>query len=343
MSPVSPRIWPPTVLRGAKRPVSRTATSSSKNDLDRPGGVGAQGAVDLVVGMGAPAGDAEALAAAVVVPPPRPAAVDLARIRPQFGLVGPYVPPGIDRSLDVGRGGLGPAFRADEVRRDDGQNLADGAVLDQVAGPVVDRDRALLGADLGDAVVLPRGVDHRPAFRDRQAHGLLDVGVHAGLQGLDDDPCPGVGRGLDHDGVEFFLVDHLAEIFIDAPRSRRWNALWPIRRRAATWQSHTLTTRNVFRPLPALMASRERPPQPMMPTRTISLAGAAPSRPKARAGTRAGRAMARRARRCACFQHVTSRPLRFRHIAVLRNDGFVGWVVERVGNDNGGCLKRVGL
>ena len=38
-----------------------------------------------------------------------------------------------------------------------------------------------------------------------------------GLHGVDGDPGPGVGRRLDHHGVELLLLDHLAEVVVDAP------------------------------------------------------------------------------------------------------------------------------
>ena len=56
-----------------------------------------------------------------------------------------------------------------------------------------------------------------PALGDGQAHGLFDVGVHAGLHGEDHDPGPGVGGGFDHHGVELLFVDHAAEVFVHGP------------------------------------------------------------------------------------------------------------------------------
>ena len=226
----------------------------------------------------------------------------LARVGPQLGLVRPHVPPRRDRLLDVLGRGLGPAKRADEVRGQHGQHLADAAVLHQVAGPVVDGHRALLRADLRDALELAGRADHRPAFGDGQGDRLLDVGVHAGLHGEDRDPGAGVRGGFDHHGVELLLLDHLAEVGIGAhglPPESSFTYCSAF----STWQSQAATTWNALTSAPSRI-NRERPPQPITPTRHGFAGRAAPVQAQgtARDEGRNGR------RRGACAKKVSTSP-----------------------------------
>ncbi len=74
---------------------------------------------------------------------------------------------------------------------------------------------AALRADLHDALVLARGLDHLAAFPHVVAGGLLDVDVLAGLAGPDGGQrVPVVGRG-DGDGVDFLVVEELAHVAVD--------------------------------------------------------------------------------------------------------------------------------
>ena len=74
--------------------------------------------------------------------------------------------------------------------------------------------RPLLAADLEDALVLARRLDHQPAFADREAHRLLGIDVLAGLAGVDADQRPPVvGRGRD-DGVDVLAVEQLAIVLV---------------------------------------------------------------------------------------------------------------------------------
>ena len=67
-------------------------------------------------------------------------------------------------------------------------------------------------ADLDDPLVLPRGLDHRPALGDRHREWLLDIYVLACLAGGDHlDRVPVVGRG-DHDSVDILAIEDRAEI-----------------------------------------------------------------------------------------------------------------------------------
>ncbi len=73
---------------------------------------------------------------------------------------------------------------ADRVVADpglDGVDPADPAVADQLAGQAIAGVGPLLAAGLEDAVVLPRRLDHRLAFLDRQRQGLLAIDVAAGF------------------------------------------------------------------------------------------------------------------------------------------------------------------
>ena len=69
-----------------------------------------------------------------------------------------------------------------------------------------------MGADLDDPVVLPRGLDHRPALGDRHRQRLLDVDVLARLAGGDHlDRVPVVGRG-DHHRVDVLAIEERPEV-----------------------------------------------------------------------------------------------------------------------------------
>ena len=92
-------------------------------------------------------------------------------------------------------------------------------------------------------------------------------------------------------------------------------------RPAGTSQSHAATTRKPFTSAPSRI-SRDRPPQPITPTRTVSLAGALPSSPRAGAETKAGRAAAAPAlsisRRVQGFRDMIHSSHLLNHIDVLR-------------------------
>src|SRR5262249_48693027 len=95
----------------------------------------------------------------------------------------------------------------------DAVDFAESAALDHlddtpVGGAVV----VDMVAHLGDAIVLARGGDHGAAFADRVGERLLDEDVLAGAAGGDGGQgVPVVGRG-DHDGVDIFDIEQLAEI-----------------------------------------------------------------------------------------------------------------------------------
>ena len=89
-------------------------------------------------------------------------------------------------------------------------DLAQAAAADELAGLLVDRHRALLAADLKDALVLPHGLGHQAAFADGDRHRLLGIDILARLAGVDADQRPPVfGRGRD-DGVDILAVEHFA-------------------------------------------------------------------------------------------------------------------------------------
>ena len=104
--------------------------------------------------VGTPAGHAEAAPAAVVVPPAGPlpqTTCDRAAARPGWSRGPTRASAGRILSLDGLVQCSGPTkFGASTVR-----TLPMAAVLDQVAGPIVDRHRPLLGANLGHAAELP--------------------------------------------------------------------------------------------------------------------------------------------------------------------------------------------
>ena len=78
------------------------------------------------------------------------------------------------------------------------------------------RRAAPLRADLHDALVLARGGEHRLAFDDIDADGLLAVDIRAGFDRRDHvQRVPVIGRADQHD-VEIFLLQHLAIIAVEA-------------------------------------------------------------------------------------------------------------------------------
>ena len=89
---------------------------------------------------------------------------------------------------------------------------AEVALADVVEGLVPAPVAAALGAVLDDALVLVRGLDALAAFPDLVADRLFDVDVLAGLAGPDgDERVPVVGRG-GGDGVDFLVVEELADV-----------------------------------------------------------------------------------------------------------------------------------
>ena len=82
--------------------------------------------------------------------------------------------------------------------------------MDELAGLLVDRHRALLAAGLKDAPVLPHGLGHQAALADRERYRLLGIDILEGLAGVDANQRPPVfGRGGD-DGVDILAVEHRA-------------------------------------------------------------------------------------------------------------------------------------
>lgn len=104
----------------------------------------------------------------------------------EFGVVGapwcgaePHIP------VEAGRGGLrrqvtGAGWIGDVVD-EDGLDLADVAIADDLAGQAEFLVGALLAAILINAVVMAGGADDRLAFVDGQGHGLFAIDVFAGL------------------------------------------------------------------------------------------------------------------------------------------------------------------
>ena len=130
------------------------------------GAVHAQAPLGDVVVMGAPVGH---LAAGVFVPPAELVMAALLDI----GNVGRRAFPEVPVEA-FGNGSFGERA-ADRIVADpglDGVDLADPAVADELAGQAVAGVGALLAAGLEDAVILPRGLDHRLAFVDGQARGF---------------------------------------------------------------------------------------------------------------------------------------------------------------------------
>ena len=61
---------------------------------------------------------------------------------------------------------------------------------------------------------MTRRVDHGTTFGNCQTHRFLNVGVHSHLHGDTGNPGPRVGRCFDHNAIQIFCFDHLAEIII---------------------------------------------------------------------------------------------------------------------------------
>ena len=108
-----------------------------------------------------------------------------------------------------------------EVVRLDRDDLSELAVADELPGTFEVGPGAVLGADLDNALVLLGGFDHPAALLDEEAEGFLDVDVLAGGAGEHGhQPVPMVGRG-DDDGVDVFVVEHLAEVGVSFRVCRR--------------------------------------------------------------------------------------------------------------------------
>ena len=96
----------------------------------------------------------------------------------------------------------------------DGQLLAQAAVAHDFAGQPEVQVRALLAADLEDALGLPCHLEQGLALVDGQGERLLAIHVLAAPQGGDGGQrVPVVGRGDDH-GVDVFAGAKLAEVAV---------------------------------------------------------------------------------------------------------------------------------
>jgi hypothetical protein len=88
-------------------------------------------------------------------------------------------------------------------------DLADGAVLDELVGLVVERIVGTLVADLEVAPGAACRLDHPLALLDRVGHGLLDQHVLARLEGVDGDLRVRPQRHRDQHGVDILALEQL--------------------------------------------------------------------------------------------------------------------------------------
>ncbi len=117
-----------------------------------------------------------------------------------------------------GRGGVGGRAEAGEdvaeVVHLDGDELAEGFLLEEFFGFLEMRAGTLLGADLDDAFVAFGAVDHPAALFDEEGEGFFAVDILAGGTGHHGhEAVPVVGCG-DDDGVDGFVVEEAAEVLI---------------------------------------------------------------------------------------------------------------------------------
>ena len=103
-------------------------------------------------------------------------------------------------------------------------------LLHDLGGLLEVRLRALLRADLDDAVVLARRLHHRAAFGDGHRRRLLDVDVLAGLAGEHrHQRVPVIGRA-DDDGVDGLVVEDAPEVGVPGGGRRDFGGLGQVGR-----------------------------------------------------------------------------------------------------------------
>ena len=207
-------------------------------------------------------------------------------VGPQLGLVAPLVPvePCGNRLGQAGR----PAHAGLEVEGDDGEDLADRPLAHQLAGVLVDRHEALLRPDLEHPVVFLHRTDQVPALGHRERHRLLAVDVAAGLEHAGDGQNPGVGRGLDEDGVELLLLEHRPVILVELPLVAAGNELGGLMAAG----KKAIGAGNDLAPGRAspVRSHRARPPRPIKPSWMRSLAPGRPGAARTLPGTTEGNA-----------------------------------------------------
>ena len=96
----------------------------------------------------------------------------------------------------------------------DGDELADLTAANEFARAGVVGGRALLGADLDDAVVAASGVEHPAALFDEEREGLFDVNVFARAAGHHGHKGVPVVRRRDNEGVDVFVFEKLPEVVV---------------------------------------------------------------------------------------------------------------------------------
>ena len=104
---------------------------------------------------------------------------------------------------------VGTGLEAQAPRQVD---VADPALVDELDGLLHDVAAAVHGADLDEAVVVARGVDHAPSFPHGVGGGLLHEHVLARLHGPDGGQgVPVVGDGDEH-RVHVLVVEHAPQV-----------------------------------------------------------------------------------------------------------------------------------
>jgi hypothetical protein len=108
-----------------------------------------------------------------------------------------------------------------DVKRASRRDLPDPAAADEFHHLLADRRRPPLRADLRHALMMPRRVHHRPAFRDRQRQRLLDVNVLPRLAGVDHlKRVPMVGC-VDDDRIDVLAIEQPAVVGVSFDAAAR--------------------------------------------------------------------------------------------------------------------------
>lgn len=151
-----------------------------------------------------------------------------------------------------------------------------------------------LGADLADALMAVDGVADGERFGGVEGHRFLQVDILAGLNGVDGHEGMPVGRRGDDDAVDVAAGEEFAIVDVAAGGGRVEGEGFS-RRLVETSQMAVTTTSGCRAQLARL--ALPMPLTPMMPRLMRSLGAGRPARPRAEAGTMAGRAAAWRRRR----------------------------------------------
>ncbi len=158
-------------------------------------------------------------------------------------------------------------------------DFAQAAVADQFAGDAIEGHRALLRADLKDAIVPANRVDQHAALADVEGQRFFRVDVFAGLAGVDAGEHPLKLARADDDRIDVLAFQNLLVVLHDWPCALMVGLELLGPRQIAVAERNDLA-----HPGSCSSKSVARPPTPIAPTVIRSFAPGLPSAARTPAG-----------------------------------------------------------